>query len=141
MSGTSIPEIYCCKIEMDRMNVYLASTRKGAFRIGLSLEKDPGCITFFRRLLKGAWLLENSGPNRPLIRAVEAAFLNKRSEDMPLPDISCTPFQWSVFTAIATIPFGETRTYGEVASMVGRPRAARAVGQALGRNPLPLIFP
>ncbi|MBU0990482.1 MAG: MGMT family protein [Proteobacteria bacterium] len=60
----------------------------------------------------------------------------------PLPlDFSCTPFQWTVLKAIATIPFGETRTYGEVASMVGIPKGARAVGQVMGKNPLPLIFP
>jgi O-6-methylguanine DNA methyltransferase len=43
--------------------------------------------------------------------------------------------------AIARIPFGETRTYKEVAAMAEKPKGARAVGQAMGRNPLPLIFP
>ncbi|MCJ7684347.1 MAG: MGMT family protein, partial [Desulfobacteraceae bacterium] len=70
-----------------------------------------------------------------------AALLNN-PEKKPLPlDFSCTPFRWSVLKAIATIPFGETRTYGEVASMVGKPGGARAVGQVMGKNPLPLIFP
>ena len=42
---------------------------------------------------------------------------------------------------VRTIPYGETRSYGWVASHLGLPKAARAVGQALGRNPLPIIIP
>ena len=52
-----------------------------------------------------------------------------------------TPFQQRVWQALLEIPYGETRTYGQVAEQVGMPRAARAVGQAVGRNPLPIIVP
>ena len=52
-----------------------------------------------------------------------------------------TPFQQAVLVATRAIPRGETRTYGEMAAAVGRPRAARAVGSALAANPLPLLIP
>jgi methylated-DNA-[protein]-cysteine S-methyltransferase len=52
-----------------------------------------------------------------------------------------TPFQRSVWSALAEIPYGETISYGELARWVGRPRASRAVGQANGANPLPIILP
>ena len=52
-----------------------------------------------------------------------------------------TGFQASVWRAIAEIPFGETRTYGEIARRCGRPTAVRAVGLATGRNPLGVIVP
>ena len=52
-----------------------------------------------------------------------------------------TPFQWQVLAATATIPLGETRSYKWVAEKIGRPKAMRAVGQALRRNPYPLIIP
>jgi len=52
-----------------------------------------------------------------------------------------TPFQWQVLAATATIPLGETRSYKWVAEKIGRPKAMRAVGQALRRNPFPLIIP
>lgn len=52
-----------------------------------------------------------------------------------------TRFQQRVLRATAQIPSGETRTYGEVAEAVGAPRAARAVGTALSRNPVPLVIP
>lgn len=52
-----------------------------------------------------------------------------------------TPFQRRVLEAARTIPAGQTRSYRQVAEMIGRPRAARAVGQALGANPAPLLVP
>ena len=51
------------------------------------------------------------------------------------------PFERSVYAAARAIPFGETRTYGALAAQVGDPQAAQAVGQALGRNPWPIIVP
>lgn len=52
-----------------------------------------------------------------------------------------TAFQREVWSALTTIGYGETRSYAELAAMVGRPRASRAVGAANGRNPLSLIVP
>jgi len=52
-----------------------------------------------------------------------------------------TEFQREVLSFVASIPLGETLTYGQVAERLGRPNAARAVGQALGKNPFPLIIP
>lgn len=52
-----------------------------------------------------------------------------------------TPFQRQVWLALRNITYGKTITYSELAIRVGRPKAARAVGQALNRNPLPIILP
>jgi methylated-DNA-[protein]-cysteine S-methyltransferase len=52
-----------------------------------------------------------------------------------------TPFQQSVWSALLKIPFGRTRSYGEIAAEVGRAGASRAVGQAVGSNPLCLVIP
>lgn len=52
-----------------------------------------------------------------------------------------TEFQRAVWKALAAIPFGETRSYGEIAVAVGRPKAARAVGMANNRNPIAVIVP
>ena len=55
--------------------------------------------------------------------------------------VTGTPFQRQVWQALIEIPRGETRSYAWVARRVGRPRAARAVGQAVGSNPLPVLVP
>lgn len=52
-----------------------------------------------------------------------------------------TPWQQTVWHAVRAIPFGETRTYGEIAAGLGRPNAARAMGRANATNPLPIVVP
>ena len=52
-----------------------------------------------------------------------------------------TPFQMSVWRALAEIPYGQTTSYGAVAESIGRPSAFRAVGAANGANPLPIVLP
>ena len=52
-----------------------------------------------------------------------------------------TPFQRAVWDALRTIPYGETRSYGEIAGTIGKPTASRAVGAANGSNPLPIVVP
>lgn len=52
-----------------------------------------------------------------------------------------TPFEAEVWQALQTIPYGETRSYSDIAHSVGRPRAVRAVGGANARNPLPIVIP
>jgi methylated-DNA-[protein]-cysteine S-methyltransferase len=64
-----------------------------------------------------------------------------RSFSVVLDLTALKPFQRAVLAAIRKIPFGETRTYGWVAREIGNPNAARAVGQALHTNPIPIIIP
>lgn len=74
--------------------------------------------------------------------AVRDYFAGKRVRFEVDFDLSAmTPFQQNVLRACAAIPHGSVATYVELARSVGRPAAARAVGQALGRNPIPLIIP
>jgi O-6-methylguanine DNA methyltransferase len=64
----------------------------------------------------------------------------RKSFDLPF-ELESTPFRKEVLFEVARIPYGETRTYKELAVTLGRPKAARAVGSANARNPLPLIIP
>ena len=65
----------------------------------------------------------------------------RRAFDQPLDWRAIKPFQRAVLQAARTIPFGETRSYGWIAQKIGNPRASRAVGRALGANPIPIILP
>jgi methylated-DNA-[protein]-cysteine S-methyltransferase len=74
-------------------------------------------------------------------RQLDEYFAGKRNSfSMPL-DMRGTPFQKNVWRALQAIPFGETRTYGELAKQLGTPNASRAVGAANGRNPISIIVP
>lgn len=80
-------------------------------------------------------------PFAELRRQLDAYFAGDlRTFDLPL-HLSGTAFQKSVWRRLAAIPYGETRTYGEIAAEIGRPTASRAVGAANGDNLLPIILP
>lgn len=83
----------------------------------------------------GSGLLRRAG--RALARYFQG---DQRRFDLPL-DLRGTPFQRRVWAALRRVPFGRTVSYGELAATLGRPRSTRAVAQALGRNPLPIIVP
>ena len=76
------------------------------------------------------------------VRLIQQYFSGRRvSFDLPLDLGDCTPFQRAVWKAAASIPYGETRSYAWIAKRIGRPKAARAVGQAMGANPVPILVP
>lgn len=56
-------------------------------------------------------------------------------------DVTGTPFQQKVWNALSTIPFGETRSYAQIAGQIGNPKAVRAVGAANGKNPVSIVVP
>ncbi|WP_081768851.1 methylated-DNA--[protein]-cysteine S-methyltransferase [Herbaspirillum sp. RV1423] len=68
-------------------------------------------------------------------------FAGKRRSFDVLMEFSGTDFQKKVWSALLTIPFGETRTYGDIARQIGNEKAIRAVGAANGRNPISIIAP
>lgn len=76
-----------------------------------------------------------------VIRQLEEYFAGSRTSFDVRVDAEGTPFQRAVWSAITRIPYGETRTYAEVAAMIGKPKAARAVGQALNKNPVAIVVP
>jgi methylated-DNA-[protein]-cysteine S-methyltransferase len=74
-------------------------------------------------------------------RQLREYFAGRRRE-FTLPfDVAGTPFQRTVWSALRAIPFGETRSYAQLARDIGHPRAVRAVGAANGRNPLSIVTP
>lgn len=94
-----------------------------------------------RRVVPGAGWQRAEAPFAEVRRQFDAYFQGElRTFDLPLL-LTGTAFQVRVWRLLALIPYGETRTYGEIARDLGRPTASRAVGAANGRNPLPIILP
>lgn len=78
---------------------------------------------------------------RQAARELEAYFAGElQAFTLPLAPAG-TEFQQSVWAALRTIPYGQTRTYGQIAAQIGRPKACRAVGMANHCNPLPIVVP
>jgi methylated-DNA-[protein]-cysteine S-methyltransferase len=74
-------------------------------------------------------------------RQLSEYFSGKRKKFSLKLDFTGTPFQASVWQALLAIPFGETRSYGDIARELGNPKAVRAVGAANGKNPISIIAP
>jgi methylated-DNA-[protein]-cysteine S-methyltransferase len=141
MAREATPTVYTWKIVCGDLIVHLASSSKGAMRVGLSMDEGVSSSAYFRSRLPTGKPVQSYHPNRVLAASVTSALQNDPSPPLPPMDVHLTPFQWQVLCAASGIPFGETATYGQLAARVGRPKAARAVGQVMHRNPLPLIFP
>ena len=83
-----------------------------------------------------------SDPMHRTVHAQLRAYARRRLTCFSLPiDPPGTPFQRTVWAALLKIPYGETRTYGQIAAAIGHPGAARAVGMACRTNPIGLIIP
>lgn len=105
---------------------------------GLSLISFPqGSM----RTEPGADWIHDDGPFEEAKRQLIDYFEGKRKRfDLPL-NPNGTEFQLTVLAELKKIPYGATSSYGEIARRIGRPTAARAVGAANGRNPLPIVIP
>jgi methylated-DNA-[protein]-cysteine S-methyltransferase len=89
--------------------------------------------------------LEREDAHHPVLlgaeRQLREYFAGERKTFALTLDVAGTAFQQEVWAALRTIPFGETRSYAQIARQIGRPAAVRAVGAANGRNPVSIISP
>jgi methylated-DNA-[protein]-cysteine S-methyltransferase len=118
-----------------------AMTEKGLCCLMFPREGTRACKVWLRRHLPGARI---ELANEQLGRVAEElnGYLTGEVQDFSLPlDLRGTPFQLAVWQAVANIPYGTTRSYGEIARLVGQPSEARAVGAANGSNPVPIVVP
>ncbi len=118
----------------------VAATRRGVCHIGLH-ESDEVLEGSLKHEYPAAEIqLDQTG----LGLWVEVLIQHLRGQqphlDLPI-DIRATAFQWRVWQELCAIPYGETRSYSEIASAIGHPTARRAVAQACAHNPVPLIVP
>jgi len=98
------------------------------------------------RIVQNSGARKSSAPPPQIADVIKKVCKHLQGEVQDFRDIAVDlddagPFARQVYEAARKISTGQTRTYGELARTLGRPRAARAVGQALGRNPIALIIP
>ncbi|MGH2585604.1 MAG: methylated-DNA--[protein]-cysteine S-methyltransferase [Dehalococcoidia bacterium] len=121
--------------------IYLAATERGLCRVTIPGETYDDLLSWLERKLRTADIAREPGALAEAARPV-VAFLEAGE---PIPalslDMSGTPFQRAVWEAVLEIPYGETRSYVEIARTIGHPLAPRAVGAANAINPLPFVVP
>jgi O-6-methylguanine DNA methyltransferase len=136
-----MPFVHIASVDSPVGPLRLASTEAGLAYVALPHASGRGLSGFLRRTLREATVTEGFAPNRVAAIQIREYLEGKRCAfDLPL-DLRGTPFQLEVWRALCEIPYGETRSYAEIAAAVGRPAASRAVGAANGANPLSLVVP
>jgi methylated-DNA-[protein]-cysteine S-methyltransferase len=118
----------------------LATGEDGRVRL-ISFWRGEG--SFVDALLKAGWVpLKDRRRNDEVERQLDQFFEGRRQHfDLPVDLSSVAPFTRAVLETTAQVPFGGTDTYSGIAAKIGSPRAARAVGNALGANPIPIVVP
>ena len=134
-----MPEIFFLTQYRSPLGTYvLGSSKKGV----VCVKTEDRSKTYLSRWEgEGIELKERGEHNLRLISQLDAYFAGKLREfKIPL-DLRGTSFQRQVWDLLCGIPWGETRSYGEIAKALGRPKAARAVGRAVGTNPVSIVVP
>jgi methylated-DNA-[protein]-cysteine S-methyltransferase len=116
-------------------DLFVAATKRGVCRISYTVANQDEDVarTFGVRVLRA--------PLDDVRRELDEYFAGRRREfDLGL-DLRVAPFHELVLAELARVPYGQLDTYGSLAAKVGRPRAARAVGSVMNRNPIPIVLP
>ena len=129
----------CSGEEREQVDLILFDTSLGL----MGLEEEDGALVSLR--LPGRPVPRIACHETPLLsegkrQVLEYLAGQRRVFDLPLAPRG-TEFYRSVWRALEAIPYGETRSYRDIAQAVGRPKAVRAVGQANHNNPIPIIIP
>lgn len=123
-------------------SILVAASERGLSRVVLPGERGARELESWRdRHAPNDALVEDRGGLEEVARQVRAYAAGELRRFALRLDPRGSAFERAVWQAEEAIPYGETRSYGEIARAIGRPGAARAVGSATGRNPLPLVVP
>ena len=133
--------VHTARFETRFGEMLAASTVRGLAYLELPRASGRGFAGWLRRFAPEATREEAYAPNRSAIGQILEYLEGKRVRFNLSLDLRGTQFELSVYRELERIPYGETKTYSEVARAVGRPKAFRAVGNANAANPLPLVIP
>ncbi|MFQ5996611.1 MAG: methylated-DNA--[protein]-cysteine S-methyltransferase [Dehalococcoidales bacterium] len=116
----------------------LASSQRGV----VCIEPETHMVIYLARWEKdGIQIRDGNGHNQKAATELDAYFAGNLRQFSVSLDLRGTEFQCQVWELLQRIPYGETRSYGQIASALGRPTASRAVGRATGTNPIAIIVP
>jgi O-6-methylguanine DNA methyltransferase len=135
------PVFHRAAIDTKVGEVRLISSDAGLCYLELPRADGRGFRGWLKRHAPGTRVVDAIAPNQAASEQLLEFLDGKRFEfDLPL-DLRATAFQKLVYDALLAIPYGESRSYADIAAAIGRPSAVRAVGAANGANPIPFVIP
>ena len=132
--------VHYCSLRSPFGRVLVAATEEGLVRVSFRCSE----ASFVAELRRGlaAEPVRSAARTADIVHQLRAYFAGeRRTFDVRLDLGDVTPFQRRVLMAAASVPAGQVVSYGEIARRIGQPRGSRAVGQALGHNPIPIVIP
>lgn len=137
------PAVFYREMESPIGTMTLVSTEKGMAKVVFGNVDDtfPELKAWTKKHHLSYDLQENDSLFIPVITQLTEYFQGKRQQFTINFDLYGTAFQQKTWQTLRTIPYGETRSYKEIAQCIGAPKAVRAIGQANNQNPVPILIP
>jgi methylated-DNA-[protein]-cysteine S-methyltransferase len=133
--------LYWTRLSHEDWNIHIAATMEGICFVGSLNQPFKELADWSAIRFSGSTLSRDDEKLQPyMTELIEYLQGSRKSFKLPC-DYAGTPFQKAVWNALCTIPYGQTKSYSEIAIQIQRPAAVRAVGTAIGANPLLITIP
>lgn len=133
--------IFWTIFEHAQLKLYIAASEKGLCYVGSPGQSYEDFTSLIHKRFPEAELKENKEAIQLYVGELHEYFAGKRSSFSIPVDVKGTPFQEAIWKALQEIPYGETYSYSDIAGKVAKPAAVRAVGTAIGANPVLVTIP
>jgi methylated-DNA-[protein]-cysteine S-methyltransferase len=133
--------IYWTQLIYENWKLYMAATSKGLCYVGSQNKPFEELEIWVNKHYPGSPLVQDDKVMKPYTEEFKEFFQGMRNTFTIPQELKGTQFQTDVWNALCTIPYGETWTYSDIANVIERPSAVRAVGAAIGANPVLLTVP
>ncbi|MGP7816481.1 methylated-DNA--[protein]-cysteine S-methyltransferase [Niallia sp. 01092] len=141
MNSKETPIIYWSLLKYKDWNFYIASTSKGLCYVGSQNKPYEELAAWAIKSFPGSPLAEEREKLEPYtVEIIEYLEGNRKTFTVPF-DYNGTAFQLTVWNALCEIPYGQTKSYSDIANDINKPSAVRAVGAAIGANPVLITVP
>ncbi|USB31807.1 methylated-DNA--[protein]-cysteine S-methyltransferase [Paenibacillus sp. YPG26] len=141
MNGSAQEQIYWTRFVHNNWDLFMAATIKGLCYVGSDHRPFDEMADWVSRRLPGSLLIQDDARMESYVRELREYLQGERKQFAEACDFRGTPFQVAVWNALGEIPYGETRSYSDLALHIQRPSSVRAVGTAIGANPVLITVP
>lgn len=141
MENTNNPPIYWTQLSHEDWNMHIAATSNGLCYVGSQNMPFDELADWAIIRFPDSVLIQDDEKLKPYVYGL-IEYLQGKRKSFTIPfDIHGTPFQLDVWRALCEIPYGQTRSYSDIANQIQKPNAVRAVGAAIGANPVLITVP
>ena len=136
-----VTKIYWTLLVYEGWHLYIAATSKGLCFIGSQNQPFEELSSWTEKHFPGSQLVQDDEKLNPYVSELIEYFQGKRKSFTAPLAYHGTPFQVAVWNALCEIPYGKTKSYADIANQIQKPAAVRAVGAAIGANPVLISVP